>query len=97
MPWNYKDNNFEVLLNLQSELIALIKENAERGSIRAKKKSVQLQLKRMSGQIIQVRLNNKQIKPLQGSDQKYFNLYKIDNNAYSFDKGIDLIGTEFLI
>lgn len=97
VPWNYKDNKFEVLLKLQSELIVLFKENAEKGSIRAKKKSIQIQLKRMSGQIVQVRLNINQIKPLQGSDQHYFNLYKIDSKSYSFDKGIDLIGAEFLI
>lgn len=97
VPWNYKDNKFEVLLKLQSELIVLFQENAEKGSIRAKKKSIQIQLKRMSGQIVQVRLNKNQIKPLQGSDQHYFNLYKIDRNSYSFDKGIDLIGAEFLI
>lgn len=97
VPWNYKDKNFEVLLQLQSELLILFKENAEKRSIRAKKKSIQLQLKRMSGQIVQVRINTKQIKPLQGSDQQFFNLYKIDSNAYSFEKGIDLIGAEFLI
>jgi len=86
-----------MLLKLQSELIILIKKNADKGSIRSKKKSIQSQLKKMSGQIVQVHLNNEQIRPLQGSDQHYFNLYKIDSNAYSFDKGIDLIGTEFLI
>ncbi len=97
VPSNYRDNNFEMLLKLQSELIILIKKNADKGSIRSKKKSIQSQLKKMSGQIVQVHLNNEQIRPLQGSDQHYFNLYKIDSNAYSFDKGIDLIGTEFLI
>lgn len=97
VPWNYKDKNFELLLQLQSELVVLFKENAEKGSIRAKKKSIQLQLKKMSGQIVQVRINTKQIKPLQGNDQQFFNLYKIDINGYSFEKGIDLIGTEFLI
>ena len=62
VPCNYKDKNFEVLLQLQSELIILFKENAEKGSIRAKKKSIQLQLNKMSGQIVQVRINTKQIK-----------------------------------
>ncbi|WP_176694104.1 CRISPR-associated helicase Cas3' [Anaerophaga thermohalophila] len=97
VPWNDKDNNFEVLANLQSELTDLIKGNAEKRTIRTKKKSIQNQLKKMSGQIVQVRLNKNQIQPLQGSDQQYFNLYKIDNNSYSFDKGIDLTGAEFLI
>lgn len=97
VPWNYKDNNFEILLKFQSEFMVLIKENAEKSNIRAKKKSIQMQLKRMSGQIVQVHLSANQIKPLQGSDQNYFNLYKIDDNSYSFDRGIDLKGAESLI
>lgn len=97
VPWNNEDNNFEFLLKLQSELKDLIKNNAEIESIRAKKKSIQLQLKSMSEHIVQVRLNKDQIKPLQGSTQHYFNLYKIDRNSYTFEKGIDLIGAEFLI
>lgn len=97
VPWNYKDNNFEVLLKLQSELIVLFQENAEKGSIRAKKKSIQKQLKRMSGQIVLVRLNINQIKPLQGSDQHYFNLYKIDSSSYNFHFGVCLNGHEFIL
>lgn len=97
VPWNYTDNNFEVLLKLQSELIDLIKESGDKGIIRTKKKSIEIQLKRMSGQIVQIRLNKNQIRPLQGSDLHYFNLYKIDDNSYSFDKGIDLAGAEFII
>jgi hypothetical protein len=97
VPWNNKDNNFEVLLKLQSELIVLINENAERGSIKAKKKSLQIQLKRMSGQIVQIRLNKNHVKPLQESEYSYFNLYKIDSASYSFDTGIDLLGAEFII
>ncbi len=97
VPWNYLDCNFDILLKLQSELIDLIKENASNGIIRTKKKSIEIQLKKMSGQIVQVRLNKNQIKPLQGSDQHYFNLYKIDSRAYSFDNGVDLVGAEFII
>lgn len=97
VPWNYKDNNFEILLKLQSELIDLIKADANKNSIRTKKKSIEIQLKKMSGQIVHVRLNKNQIKPLQGSEQRYFNLYKIDKSYYSFTKGIDLMGAEFII
>lgn len=96
VPCNYKDNNFEVLLKLQSELIVLFKENAEKGRIRAKKKSIQIQLKKMSGQIVQVRLKQNQIRPLQGSDEHFFNLYKIDSGTYDFFKGIDLEGAIFI-
>lgn len=97
VPWNNKDNNFEILLRLQSELSFLIKENAEKEIIRIKKKSIQIQLKRMSGQIAQVRLNYLKIKPLQGSYKCYCNLFKIDSSCYSFSNGIDLDGTEFFL
>lgn len=97
VPYDYDDNNFDDLLRLQSELIDLIKENADKGKIRTKKKSIEIQLKKMSGQIVQIRLNKNQIRPLQGSDQHYFNLYKIDDSSYSFDKGVDLMGAEFII
>ncbi len=97
VPSDYDDNSFDDLLKLQSELIDLIKGNADKSRIRTKKKSIERQLKKMSGQIIQVRLNRNQIRPLQGSEQHYFNLFKIDCNSYTFDKGIDLVGTEFII
>ncbi|MGC9151988.1 MAG: CRISPR-associated helicase Cas3' [Microbacter sp.] len=97
VPWNFKDSNFEVLLKLQSELIDLIKGNADKGFIRTKKKSIEIQLKKMSGQIVQVRLHKNQIKPLQSYAQSYFNLLKIDSGNYSFDNGIDLKGVEFVI
>lgn len=51
----------------------------------------------MSGQIVQVRLNRNQIKPLQGCDQHYFSLYKIDKNSYTFNNGVDLVGAEFIL
>lgn len=97
VPWNYKDNNFEVLSNLQAELKILIQENAEKGRIRAKKKSIQFQMKKMSGQIVQVRLNKNQLKPFQGSEKHYFNLFKIDSSYYSFNHGIVLGGGDCII
>lgn len=97
VPYDYDDNNFDDLLKLQSELIDLIKGNADKSRIRTKKKSIEMQLKKMSGQIVQVRLNRNQIRPLQGSDQHYFNLYKIDDNSYSFEKGVDLTGAQFIL
>lgn len=97
VPYDYDDNNFDDLLKLQSELIGLIKGNADKSRIRTKKKSIEMQLKKMSGQIVQVRLNRNQIRPLQGSDQHYFNLYKIDDNSYSFEKGVDLTGAQFIL
>lgn len=97
VPWNYKDKNFELLIKLQSDLKDLIKENADRGCIRAKKKSIQILLKRMSGQIVQLRVNKNNIRPLQGSNQNYFNLYLLDSYSYTFYKGVDLEGSVSII
>lgn len=97
VPRNHQDKKFEKLLELQNELIEFFKTKAGRSIIRSKKKSIEIQLKKMSGQIVQVRLNRNQIKPLQGSDQHYFNLFKIDFSSYIFENGIDLVGAEFII
>ena len=94
---NQKDVKFENLLTLQDELIVLMKNNSDWKVIRRKKKSIKMQLKKMSGQIVQVRLNRNQIRPIQGSERQYFNLYKIDKNSYTFNHGVDLVGAEFII
>lgn len=97
VPWNYKDKNFEVLIKLQSELKVLIKKNADRRCVRAKKKSIQILLKRMSGQIVQLRVNKNNVRPLQASSQNYFNLYILDSNSYTFNEGVDLEGSISII
>jgi CRISPR-associated endonuclease/helicase Cas3 len=97
VPRNHKDKKFEKLLIQQNELIEFFRTNADRSIIRSKKKSIVMLLKKMSGQIVQVRLKRNQIRPLQGSDRHYFNLFEIDNKCYSFEKGVDLTGAEFLI
>ena len=97
VPYDNDEKNFDDLLKFHSELTALIKENADKSRVRTKKKSIEIQLKKMSSQIVQVRLKKNQIRPLQGSAQHYFNLHKIDSSSYTFTKGIDLMGTEFII
>lgn len=97
VPKKQTDKKFEILLNMQEDLVELIRQNSERNIIRQKKKIIGVLLKKMSNQIIQVRLNKNQIRPLQGSERHYFNLYYIDNQYYSFDKGVNLSGTEFIL
>ncbi len=97
VPKNERDKKFEELLLMQDDLIELIKGASDKSLIRIKKKIIETQLKRMSNQIVQIRLNKNQIKPLQGSERHYFSLFKIDDSCYSFEKGIDLKGTEFII
>lgn len=97
VPRNHQDKKFEKLLEFQNELIVFFKTNADRSIIRLKKKSIEMQLKKMSSQIVQIRLNRNQIKPLQGNERHYFNLFEIDDNSYSFEKGVDLMGADFIL
>lgn len=97
VPKSKRDKKFEELLLMQDDLIELIKGSSDKSLIRIKKKIIEAQLKRMSNQIVQIRLNKNQIKPLQGSERYYFSLFKIDDGCYSFEKGIDLKRTEFII
>jgi CRISPR-associated endonuclease/helicase Cas3 len=91
-----KDEKFEELLSLQHELGELLwnKENID--IIKNKKKEIELKLRKMSNQIVQIRIKKNQEEPLRGSDEKYFSLYKIDYKSYSFENGIDLEGGEFI-
>jgi CRISPR-associated endonuclease/helicase Cas3 len=94
---NQSDKKFEDLLTLQDELIDLIKDTSDYKIIRRKKKSIAMHLKKMSGQIVQIRLNANHTKPLQCSEKSYFNLFKISNGSYSILSGVDLKGSEFII
>jgi CRISPR-associated endonuclease/helicase Cas3 len=93
---NEKDKKFEGLIELQEALIDLFKSKADRHFIKNKKRQIELQLKKMSNQIVQVRLKKNPML-LQGSEYSYFSLLKIDANCYSFEWGIKLDGSAFII
>ncbi|MDR2074336.1 MAG: CRISPR-associated helicase Cas3' [Oscillospiraceae bacterium] len=94
---NEKDRKFEELLELQNELFDLFKNRTEISYIRNKKRQIELHLKKMSNQIVQIRLKKNQIKPLQGCECSCFSLHKIDSLCYSFKNGIELDGNECII
>lgn len=91
VPANNNDDNFEILLNKQSELVELLKNNSSISVIKAKKKDIEIHLKKMSNRIVQVRLKKDQNGPLVVSEP-YFDLYKISEEDYTFEKGINLNG-----
>lgn len=97
VPRNDTDRDFENLLDLQSNLIELFKEKSGREQIKNKKRQIELLLKKMSEQIVQVRLKKCLMNILLGSERHYFNLYKLDSGSYTFDEGIDLIGSECIL
>ena len=98
VPQRANDENFEILLNKQEELLGLYKAKSDFSIIKRKKKEIETHLKRMSNQIVQIRLkDSSQREYLRGSDDNYFSLYKINFNNYSFEKGVDLKENECLI
>jgi len=94
VPKDDQDNMFELLLKLQDELIVLMKTSVDLSLLKIKKKKIKNQIKRMSGQIVQIRIKKNQTRPLQGSERNFFSLFKIDSGFYSFEKGIDMNGGE---
>ncbi|WP_430936615.1 CRISPR-associated helicase Cas3' [Saccharicrinis sp. 156] len=97
VPRKHSDEKFEILLELQSELIDLLKSEADQSLLRLQKNKIRSHLKSMSNQIVQVRLKSGQTKPMLGNEKNYYSLSKIDLNCYSFNYGIKLEGEEFLI
>ncbi len=95
VPENKNDDNFEVLQNKQSELVESLKNNSSISIVKAKKKDIEIHLKKMSNRIVQVRLKKNQNGPLSISEP-YFDLYKISEEDYTFEKGVNLNG-EFIL
>lgn len=94
---NNNDGKFENVLEMHNTLIELLKSDADKSVIRLQKNKIKSHLKSMSNQIVSIRLRPKQTRPLLGNNQSYFSLFKIDLGCYSFNNGIDLQGTEFIL
>ena len=95
IPKNNNDSKFETLLSLQDELMDLLKKKSDISIISNQKNKMKHHLKKMSNQIVQIRIKKDQIPPR--SELNYFELFKIDLNYYSFKDGIDLQGGESII
>lgn len=93
VPDDDDDLKFEILLQHQLEIQEFFRmKMPDKNKIRMKKKIIESHLKKMSGQIVQIRVQNKNSKPLQGSDKDYFGILKISLESYSFDNGVDMKG-----
>ncbi|MFZ1235403.1 MAG: CRISPR-associated helicase Cas3' [Prevotella sp.] len=91
VPRNENDKKFEILLQKHLELINLIRNKEDISLLNKKKKDIGIHLKKMSNQIVQIRvISNAQSQYLRGSDECYYSLYKMNKNNYSFIKGIEL-------
>lgn len=94
---NNQDRKFELLIKLQEELVNMLRNNSRKDLIRIKKRTIELHLKSMENNIIQIRLKPKQTRPLLGCEKSYFDLYQIDWKSYNFDCGINLHVGEFIL
>ena len=95
VPKNDQDNKFEQLLILKNELDEILRTRNSKVKPWELKKKIQLHLKKMSGQIIQLRLKPNHYKPILANNEAYFDyLFKISELSYSFEKGVNLLGDD---
>ncbi len=95
VPKNGQDNKFEQLLNLKNELNEILKSKSSKVKPWEMKKKIQIHLKKMSGQIVQIRLKPNHSKPNLGNGEVYFDyLFRISLSSYSFEKGVNLMGDD---
>ncbi len=87
---NEHDDSFEILLYLENQFQELIYINAEKSIIKLQKKKIELQLKKMSSNIINVRIKSSGDRPALACEKSYYNLRKLSNSNYSFEFGLDL-------
>lgn len=94
---NKKDDSFNQLLKLNEDIMNLIHQNATTPLIKMKKKVVELLLRKMSQQIIKVRIKFDDKKPDLADTRSYYNLYHLSSSSYSFEMGVDLKGNDCII
>jgi len=97
VPENEIDNRFELLLKKQDELIILLKTKHDISIIKIKKNEIKALLKQMANRILQIHLKENQVAPQLANERSYYNLYKLSDKCYSYEKGIDLNGGEFIL
>lgn len=87
IPENESDQNFEILKELALKQKDAFKKSIQEGMLI--KSRIQDQFKKMSGQIVQIRIRpDKDVKPLYGDE--IFGIHLISGDHYSFEEGVDL-------
>lgn len=98
VPINSADTNFEELLELNQNAITLIHSpNKNWNSIKVLNFKIQALIKKMSNQIISVRLRDRNSVPVLGHSEGFNEIYKLDIDSYSFRNGIKISGEESII
>lgn len=98
IPVNDKDKAFEILLDLEEEIKVLQDQRDKKKELILRKKMIAQRLKKMSNQIVKVRLKKDDSLPVLGDNRIALNfLYKLNLNSYSFDRGIQINGEDCII
>lgn len=98
VPENEKDVRFENLLDLNNEIQQFYKlQNKDWTQVRSLSLKIKNLLKDMSKRIVSVRLKKNDIHPLCQNNTGFNGIYKISLDSYSFEKGVDVDGEDFIL
>lgn len=95
VPKDDIDTSFEDLLNLKDKFISSVKKE-DWDKIRFLKNRLKNQIKLMSDRVVQIKLKRNHPRPLTSSDSQCYGIHKLSLSSYSFEKGIDTEGDNFL-
>jgi CRISPR-associated endonuclease/helicase Cas3 len=95
IPKNNNDKSFELLNKYIEELDEVFKSNIRNWDIiRPLKTKIKIYRKKMSENIVQIRLKKGQLKPITNNVTNDGGLHEIALSSYSFENGVDLQGED---
>lgn len=91
VPTDENDKSFEYLIVLHKEMLNLVQQGTKDwDKINFVKRKINSQLKKMSGQVVQIRLKGDSTVTQLGSPDEYFGIFLLHKDLYSKEKGVVL-------
>lgn len=98
VPENKNDERFENLLDLNNGIQQFLKlQKKDWAQIRLLSLKIKSLLKDMSYRIVSVRLKKNDTPPLCQNNTDFNGIFKISLDSYSFEKGVDVEGEDFIL
>lgn len=98
VPKNDDDIRFENILALNNEIQQLFKlQNKDWTQIRLLSLKIKSSLKEMGNRIVSIRLKKNDTPPLCQNNTDFSGIFKISLDSYSFEKGVDVDGDDFIL
>lgn len=96
IPENEEDKSFEDLLELEQSLLAVLDRKGKKNykEILPLQQNMKKLLKKMSGQIVQVRIRKNDSKPNCANDRDFHGLFKLSLDSYTLEKGVAIKGED---